>query len=102
MVEVSDSSFLGELDVIVWKIKQMVFITQGQKLIVFIDSQSLWKELQSTNNWVQEDDGRVLHLLGYLVGNFTLGNSLEFRFVPREANKLADLLSKWPQDDALP
>lgn len=89
------SSFLGEVDAIVWALKESLWLVRGCTVIVRTDSDSGQKRLNDSASWVKEKDGRILRLLGWLVGNFTVGTQLTFEFIPGKDNVVADHLSRW-------
>lgn len=102
------SSFLGEVDAIVWALKESLWLVRGCSVLIRTDSDSGQKRLNDSASWVKEKDGRVLRLLGWLVSNFAIGTQLTFEFIPGKDNVIADQLSRWrhykenaEQEDAL-
>ena len=89
------SSFLGEVDAIVWALKESLWLVRGCPVTIRTDSDSGQKRLSDSASWVKEKDGRVLRLLGWLVGNFAIGTQLTFEFIPGKDNVIADQLSRW-------
>ena len=89
------SSFLGEVDAIVWSLRESLWIIRGSRIIVRTDSESGQKKLNNPASWVTESDARVLRLLGWLLGNFAVGTQLTFEHISGKDNVIADQLSRW-------
>jgi transposase InsO family protein len=89
------SSFLGELYALTWALAQVLTTVRGAQLVCYTDSHSALKVLHNPSSWPRFVDGRILRLLGFILGNFTLAGDLHLKFVPGQANQLADWLSRW-------
>ena len=89
------SSFLGEVDAIVWALKESLWLIRGSVVTVLTDSDSGQQRLNRPETWIKETDGRVLRLLGWLLGNFAIGSQLTFAFIPCKDNMIVDQLSRW-------
>ena len=89
------SSFLGEVDAIVWALKERLWLICESVVTVFTDLDSGQQRLNRPEIWIKETDGRVLRLLGWLLGNFAIGSQLTFAFIPGKDNMIVDQLSRW-------
>ena len=88
------SSFLGELKTIVWALKDVEHLLQGDRVTVWTDSESSQKRLMSCR-LDDFSDKRVSRCLGYLLENFPIGARLKVKFLPSGDNSFADQLSRW-------
>ena len=88
------SSFLGEVDTIVWSLRESLWIIRGSRIIVRTDSESGQEKLNSLASWVTESNARVLRLLGWLLGNFAMGTQLTFEHISGNDNVITDQLSR--------
>ena len=95
------SSYLGELAALCWALKRTSWITRGATIKVFTDSDSALRNLHNIHSGPGETDGRVLRLLGYLSGNYSVGTNLLIEFVQGQTNP-ADVLSRWHEDELRP
>ena len=89
------SSFLGEVDAIVCALKESLWLICGSVVTVLTDLDSGQQRLNRPEIWIKETDGRVLYLLGWLLGNFAIGSQLTFAFIPGKDNMIVDQLSRW-------
>ena len=89
------SSFLGELKTIVWALKDVEHLLQGDRVTVWTDSESSQKRLMSCPRPDDFSDKRVSRCLGYLLENFPIGARLRVKFLPSGDNSFADQLSRW-------
>ena len=91
------SSFLGELDAIVWCLQDTLAFTAGSIVHLYTDSLSALQKISSTDVWYKcRTDLRIGRRLGWLWENFPLNSRLFLHFLPSSDNYLADCLSRWP------
>ena len=91
------SSFLGELDAIVWCLQDTMTLTAGCPVHVHTDSLSALQKLSACDVWYKSrSDLRIGRRLGWLWANFPLNSRLFLHFLPSSDNYLADCLSRWP------
>ena len=91
------SSFLGELDAIVWCLQDTLPLTVGCPVHVYTDSLSALQRLRAHDVWHKSrTDLRIGRRLGWLWENFPLDTRLFLHFLPSSDNFLADCLSRWP------
>ena len=91
------SSFLGELDAIVWCLQDTLALTTGCPVHLYSDSLSALQKLRTHDVWYKSrSDLRIGRRLGWLWENFPLDSRLFLHFLPGSDNFLADCLSRWP------
>ncbi len=91
------SSFLGELDAIVWCLQDTMALTAGCPVHVHTDSLSALQKLSACDVWYKSrSDLRIGRRLGWLWANFPPKSRLFLHFLPSSDNYLADCLSRWP------
>ena len=91
------SSFLGELDAIVWCLQDTMTLTAGCPVHLHTDSLSALQKLSACDVWYKSRfDLRIGRRLGWLWANFPLKSRLFLHFLPSSDNYLADCLSRWP------
>ena len=83
------SSYLGELDALVWACKQTKALRGTMPVVVRIDSHALVEKWKSQS--LYDSDIRVFRRWGWLVANEP---NIHFEFVPKSENTGADLLSR--------
>eukprot|EP00210_Caulerpa_lentillifera_P001637 g1575.t1 len=76
------SSYLGELQTIVWSLKQASEILKGEAVTLWTDSESAQNRLINLPKPSDFVDKRISKCLGYLVENFPIGSRLHLRFLP--------------------
>lgn len=89
------SSFLGELSVLVWALKDSLWLHRGHTITIHSDSHSAIQKLNHPHLWPKETDGRILRLLGFILDNYEIQENIKFAFISGCDNKLADMLSRW-------
>ena len=87
------SSMVGELQALIWSLRQCWDIVIGSEVVVQTDSQSAWMRLKKTPSAEALKDVRILRAFEWLTANW--GSRLTIEFLPGEENVLADLLSRW-------
>ena len=91
------SSFLGELDAIIWCLQDTLPLTVGCPVHLYTDSLSALQKLQARDVWYKSRSNlRVGRRLGWLWSNFPPHTRLFLHFLPSSDNFLADCLSRWP------
>lgn len=91
----ASSSYLGELKGVCWALKETKRIVQGQQLTLYTVSESVYQRItRKVEDPKKMLDVRVSGMLGWVWANF-LAERFTVKFVPREYNQEADLLSKW-------
>lgn len=84
--------YLGELKRVCWALKDTKRIVQGQQLILFTDSESVYQRItRKVANPKRMLDVRVSRMLAWVWSNFP-AERLIVKFVPGEYNQKADLL----------
>lgn len=88
------SSFLGELKGLVWALNDTKGLIQGRSVVIWTDSQSVFKRLTGKlTKPMKMRDKRVCKLLAWLWSNFP-STQLSVCFVPRLENGIVDVMSK--------
>ena len=86
------SSMVGELQALIWSLRQCWDIVIGSEVVVQTDSQSAWMRLKKTPSAEALKDVRILRAFEWLTANWEARLTIEF--LPGEENTLADLLSR--------
>lgn len=95
MVCDSSSSFLGELKGLVWALNDSKPLIQGKPVVLWTDSQSVFKRLTRTSTESKNlIDKRVSRLLAWLWINYP-SSQMNVRFVLGLENGRADVMSRW-------
>ena len=88
------SSFLGELQGIVFSLKQIYRMIRGSVLHVYSDNKATVEWLKNPSQLHKMKDLRIQRLQSWLTWHFT-PETIRYHFVDGEQNCVADLLSRW-------
>lgn len=86
---------MGELQVVVWALKDVRAMVRGNRVCLHTDSNSVFHKLVNTLGKELIEDSRVMRMLGWLWSNFPMPDRLRLKFIPGDLNVRADVLSKW-------
>lgn len=91
------SSYLGELQIVVWALKDVKGRVRGNKICLHTDSNSVFHRLTRTPRKEISDNIRVMRMLSWLWDNFLIPSLLRMEFIPGDLNTIADTFSRWYQ-----
>lgn len=89
------SSYLRELQSLVWALKDVRKRVMGCRIILHTDSNSVYQRVMGTPRDKLTEDVRAARLVGWIWNNFPPLHQLKVCFILGELNNAANLLSRW-------